>query len=146
MSGSIHLSDFAGFAARQQEEASANTQGKKPREEAKLWLNIGYFKTYKDEDGHDQETFVTLKSGIPLDQVGTFDMAKVKKSGMATLRRDQNRFLEMLLARAESVPPGEGQIVVMDETTGIGIELRRVGEAAAPVDEEDDAPVGFSFR
>lgn len=148
MSG-LNLANFAALSARNSAPAAAAgaTATTKPREEAKIWLNFGYPKLIPGVDGgEDTETFVSLARGIPLDQVEKFDMTKQNRATMATLRRDQNRFLDMLMAEADKLQPGEAKIICFDETTSLGIEMRRRGEGAAPIEEADDAPLPFSFR
>jgi hypothetical protein len=145
---SLNLTGFAGLAAARKGEAApantnAGTTGGK-REEAKIWLNFGYPKIIKGEP--DTETFVSLARGIPLDQIEKFDMSKQTRSSMATLRRDQNRFLDMLMAEADKLEPGTSVVLCFDEHTNLGIEMRRRGEGAAPIEEEADAPLPFSFR
>jgi len=144
----LNLAGFARAGQKNTETAPASNgaTGNK-REEAKIWLNFGYPKMIPGTDGgEDTETFVSLARGIPLDQVEKFDMTKQNRSTMATLRRDQNRFLDMLMAEADKLQPGEAKIICLDETTNLGIEMRRRGEGAAPIEEAEDAPLPFAFR
>lgn len=148
MSSALNLSGFAGLGqSREAAPAAAGTTARAPREEAKFWLNFGYPKKIAGVDGaEDTVTFVSLARGIPLDQIEDYDLSKVQRSTMATLRRDQNRFRAMLMAEGEKLEPGESKIISFDETTSLGVELRRRGEGAAPIEEDADAPLPFSFR
>ena len=143
---SLNLSGFANLSNRSAAAESAPA-GRQQREEAKIWLNFGYPKVIPGVDGaEDTETFVSLARGIPLDQIEKFDMTKQNRATMATLRRDQNNFLDALMAKAEELQPGEAKIICFDEVSGLGIEMRRRGEGAAPIEEAADAPLPFSFR
>jgi len=141
---SLNLADFARSATAPITTAPQGTE-RKPREEAKFWLNFGYIKNFKNEQGEDDQTFVTLARGIPVDQVEAFDLGKIRNTNMATLRRDQNKFLAAIMTEAEALEPGQSKIISFDNERNLGVELRRVGNAAEPIAEEDDAPLPFSF-
>lgn len=139
---SLNLSGFAGLG---QQQTQAPSTERKQREDAKLWLNFGFVKHFKNEQGEDDQVFVTIARGIPVDQIEDFDLSKIRNSSMATLRRDQNRFRQAILAEGEKLAPSESKFLCFDDSANLGVELRRVGEAAAPADDGDE-PLGFSFR
>lgn len=143
---SLNLSQFAGLnrEAAPASTASAGTTAQK-RPEAQFWLNFGYVKTYADEQGVEQQTFVS-RHGIPLDHIEDFDLSRIRNANMATMRRDQNAFHGMVMAEAHTLEPGQAIMLCYDETTNLGVELRRVGAAAAPIEEDANAPKQFSFR
>ena len=147
MSTGLNLAGFANLSQRSRNANAVDAPAAGKREEAKIWLNFGYAKTIPGVDGAEPtQTFVSLARGIPLDQVEKFDLTKQTRSTMATLRRDQNNFLDALMARAAEIKPGESSIICFDEVSGLGIEMRVRGEGAAPIEEEEGAPAPFSFR
>lgn len=141
---SLDLSQFA-RSNREATNTNDSTSNRKSREEAKFWLNFGYIKAFKNEQGEDDQVFVTLARGIAVDQIDQFDLDRVRNSNMATLRRDQNRFLDAIMAEANKLEPGTSKFLCFDEKHNLGVELRRVGEAAKPHEEDTDAPLPFSF-
>lgn len=142
---SLNLASFA----TQNREAAAPVAGangsRAPREDAKLWLNFGFIKHFTNEQGEADQTFVTIARGIPVDQIEDWDLSKIRNSNMATLRRDQNRFRAAIMGEAEKLAPGESKMICFDDSANLGVELRRVGEAAQPVDDGNE-PLGFTFR
>ena len=145
---SLNLAQFAGVNREAAPVSGGQDSARQQRPEAKYWLNFGYIKTFKDEQGNDDQTFVS-RHGIPLDYIEDFDLEgprAPKNRNMATLRRDQNKFHHGVMAQAHSLKPGESMMLCYDEVTNTGVELRMVGEAAAPIEEDTNAPVQFSFR
>ena len=144
----LNLSQFAGLN-REGNAAPASTAGagtsKRDLPPAQFWLNFGYIKTYTDEQSVEQQTFVS-RHGIPLDHIEDFDLSRIRNANMATMRRDQNTFHHMVMEQAHSLQPGEAIMLCYDESTNLGTELRRVGAAAAPIEEDANAPKQFSFR
>ncbi len=131
--GSTSLSTFAGLRNANQNN-NTNTQ---ELEQADFWLNIGYATTVtnKDEKGKnvDEVVFVSLARGIPLDQIKAFDIGKARTTNMAALREAQNDLHDMFMAEAGKLEPGESKIIIQDDATGLGVELKRVkGAVEAP--------------
>ena len=139
--------NLADFTRSNREPAQNTTQSgtTQKREDAKIWLNFGYIKSFKNEQGEADQVFVTIARGIPADQIEPFDLGKIRNANMATLRRDQNRFLAAIMAEADKLEPGQSKIIAFDNDRNLGVELRRVGDAAAPHEEDDNAPLPFSF-
>lgn len=143
----LNLADFA-RSNREPAPAATGATAAPKREEAKIWLNFGYIKNFKNEQGEDDQVFVTIARGIPVDQIEPFDLTgsrAPRNANMATLRRDQNKFLAAILGEAEKLEPGQSKIVAFDNDRNLGVELRRVGNAAVPHEEDDNAPLPFSF-
>lgn len=143
----LNLSDFAN-ANRQPAPAQGGRRRKADGteyEEAKIWINFGYIKRFKNEQDEDDQVFVTIARGIPVDQIEPFDLDRIRNSNMATLRRDQNRFLAAIMGEADKLEPGQSKIIAFDNDRNLGIELRRVGDAAPPHEEDASAPLPFSF-
>lgn len=139
---SLNLADFA---RQNREPAPASSTTAPKREEAKIWLNFGYIKSFTNEQGEADQVFVTIARGIPVDQIEPFDLGRIRNANMATLRRDQNKFLAAITAEADKLNPGESKIIAFDNDRNLGVELRRVGEAATPHEEDDNAPLPFTF-
>lgn len=88
---------------------------------AKFWLNIGYAVDVKDENGNDEERFVSLPQGIPLDTQEALP-AKGKNQEWKAFQQARNGLLEQIMAAAQTLEPGEGQLL------NLQIQLRRVNE------------------
>lgn len=141
------------FGARSQRGAGSrpfgqteSATGAVDRPKAEYWLNIGYMSSAPGEDGEpDRDVFISLSTGIPLDQAEIYDVAKARSSNMAALRQAQNELHEGFMSRAKALEPGESAIISYDETTGLSMEIKRVrGEQAIPV--ENTLKRSFSFR
>lgn len=145
---SLNIANYAGIN-REAAPVSGNSTGAngEKRPAAEFWLNFGYPKAYTDSEGNEQVSFVSLGLGIPLDQVTEFDLNDRKTCptpDMATLRKRQNKFRDALLAKAQTLQPGEAVIISFDKDKNTGIELRRRMSASAPsvnIDDEDDFAV-----
>lgn len=125
----------------------AKTEEAAERPKAEYWLNIGYVSSAPDEEeeGKEREIFVSLSTGIPLDQAEVYDVTKARSSNMAVLRQAQNELLEGFLSRAKELQPGESAVVSYDEATGLSMEIKRVrGPQAVPT--ENTLKRSFSFR
>lgn len=139
---SLDLSQFAGLnrnGPAAQAQGNATGTGNRPnRKNAKFWINPGYPKTITNDAGEEETIWVSLGLGVPLDQIEEYDLDRVKTTGMATLRSRQNKLRAKLLARAEKLEPGQSVIISFDPATKLGMELRRVAEAATPIEDEDE--------
>lgn len=142
---SLNLASFASANRGPEVDNRRPETTRAPREDAKLWLNFGFIKHFTNEQGEADQTFVTIARGIPVDQIEDWDLSKIRNSNMATLRRDQNRFRAAIMGEAEKLAPGESKMICFDDGANLGVELRRVGEAAQPVDDGNE-PLGFTFR
>ena len=142
---SLNLADFARANREPAQGSAAFSNSGQKREEAKIWLNFGYIKSFNNEQGEADQVFVTIARGIPVDQIEPFDLDRIRNANMATLRRDQNKFLAAITAEADKLEPGQSKIIAFDNDRNLGVELRRVGEAAAPHKEDENAPLPFSF-
>lgn len=95
---------------------------------AKVWLNIGYImQTEVLEEGKDariEDTFISIPVGIPLDTMEPKAIVGNSENFRA-LTGAQNNLLEMLQKAAESLKPGDEEIV------NLQIQMRRVKEPVA---------------
>lgn len=137
----LNLASFAGLGnrtANSKENPSENKQ-----EDAEFWLNIGYQTTVATDDG-DQAIFVSLARGIPLDQIKEFDVSKSRTQNMAALRDAQNQLHSMFMTEANKLAPGEDKLVIIDETTGLSVQMKRVkGAVEAPTDNTLTKAIAF---
>ena len=79
------------------------------RPQAKVWLNIGYEldDTQRGDDGYD---FVSLASGIPLDQLDDLP-TRSKNATYKAFQEARNDLRDQLLALAAEMQPGQSRIV-----------------------------------
>lgn len=97
------------------------------RASAKVWLNIGFISEYKDEDG--KNIFISLPKGIALDTMPDVKVGN-KDSDYNSILSTKNELKQMLLKAAESMAPGERQVI------NLSVELYKVSE---PVERESTA-------
>lgn len=97
------------------------------RASAKVWLNIGFISEYKDEDG--KNVFISLPKGIALDTMPDVKVGN-KDSDYNSILSTKNELKAMLLKAAESMAPGERQVI------NLSVELYKVSE---PVERESTA-------
>lgn len=118
---------FGNSAPKAGEKAS--TKSDQPK--AQLWLNIGYPVTVK-VDGADEERFVSLPLGIPLDTQEHL-ATNSRNELFAQFQGARNDLLDQIMDAAKALGPGEDRIL------NLSIQLRRVNEDAAPVSAENNA-------
>ena len=134
----LNLSAFAGLGNR---TASGTTENK--QEDAEFWLNIGYPTTVVN-DGEEEQIFVSLARGIPLDQIKPFDVSKARTPNMAALRDAQNKLHESFMQTAVQLEPGASAIIIVDETIGLAVQLKRVrGAMETPQENTLAKPIAF---
>lgn len=97
------------------------------RASAKVWLNIGFVSQYKDEN--DKNIFISLPKGIALDTMPDVKVGN-KDSDYNSILSTKNELKAMLLKAAESMAPGERQVI------NLSVELYKVAE---PVERESTA-------
>lgn len=101
--------------------ASSAARGRsgEQREQAKVWLNIGYWAN---------DRFVSLPVGIPLDT-----MQPASEDGQnadwVQYNKARNKLLKWLMSQSEELAPGEAEPI-----EGLSLQVRRVG---APLRDED---------
>ncbi len=100
------------------------------RPKAEFWINLGYDSGYKPE-GSEESLFISLPQGIPLD---TQEHLSTNSSNaqFAAMRAAQNDLLDQLIAKAETLQPGEAT------TINITVQLRRVKAPAEPILPENN--------
>ncbi|WYA83904.1 RNA polymerase subunit A [Escherichia phage HK2] len=105
---------------------AAATTAKTDKPKAQFWLNIGYVAN----EGSDDEKFISLPTGIPLDTQEPLP-TNSSNADFRAMRCAQNDLLEQLIAYAQNLEPGEEGII------NLQVQLRRVKAEAAdiPADE-----------
>jgi hypothetical protein len=118
------------FGSKSNNVQSNGASSDKPK--AQFWLNVGYVPESAVEENPDYN-FVSLASGIPLDTMQTLP-TNSKNQLFAAFQSARNELRDQLIAAAKELKPGEAQVI---STTGpLAIQIRRVGEDAAPVPTE----------
>ena len=109
-----------------QSNAAATTETKTAKPKAQFWLNIGYIAN----EGSDDEKFISLPTGIPLDTQEPLP-TNSSNADFRAMRCAQNDLLEQLIEYAQNLEPGEEGII------NLQVQLRRVKaqEEAIPSDE-----------
>lgn len=109
-----------------QSNAAATSTAKADKPKAQLWLNIGYVAN----EGSDDEKFISLPTGIPLDTQEPLP-TNSSNADFRAMRCAQNDLLEQLIEYAQNLEPGEEGII------NLQVQLRRVKAEAAdiPADE-----------
>ena len=134
----LNLSAFAGLG-----KTNNNNNAENKLEEAEFWLNIGYETTVVN-DGEEEKIFVSLARGIPLDQIKPFDVSKARTNNMAALRDAQNQLHATFMNVATQLEPGASAIVIMDDTIGLAVQLKRVRAGVeTPIENALAKPIEF---
>lgn len=109
-----------------QSNAAATSTAKTDKPKAQFWLNIGYVAN----EGSDDEKFISLPTGIPLDTQEPLP-TNSSNADFRAMRCAQNDLLEQLIEYAQNLEPGEEGII------NLQVQLRRVKaqEEAIPSDE-----------
>lgn len=98
-------------------------------ERSQFWLNVGYsveVDVETDSGVHTEDRFVSLNSGIALDRVQELK-ANSSNQEWAMFQSARNDLLEQLLELANTLKPGESQIIDLQ------VEIRRVKDESAAV-------------
>ena len=111
------------FISNSKKNITANDE----RVSAKVWLNIGFVSEFKDEDG--KNVFISLPKGIPLDTMADIKVGN-KDSDYNNILQTKNDLKAMLLKAAESMQPGERQVI------NLQVEIYKVAE---PVERPDNS-------
>ena len=109
-----------------QSNAAATSTAKTDKPKAQFWLNIGYVAN----EGSDDEKFISLPTGIPLDTQEPLP-TNSSNADFRAMRCAQNDLLEQLIEYAQNLEPGEEGII------NLQVQLRRVKaqEESIPSDE-----------
>lgn len=112
------------FTFGQYNAAASTAKADKPK--AQFWLNIGYVAN----EGSDDEKFISLPTGIPLDTQEPLP-TNSSNADFRAMRCAQNDLLEQLIQYAQNLEPGEEGII------NLQVQLRRVKaqEESIPADE-----------
>lgn len=117
-------------------QAPSNEVAKEPLVPAQFWLNIGYTIEVEDpKTGDLVEQFVALPGGIPLDTPSRLETKKGQKSFLA-LNLARNALQAQLLEECKDFSPGEDRY--MDVVGGLKLQIHRVKEATATVEDQDN--------
>lgn len=125
--------------------ARAAAAGKTDKAPAEYWMNIGYTQPVDSEDGSTVEVFVSLNSGIALDDVKPMDVSSSNQE-YAAKAVASNEFHAALLAKAKTLQPGESVIISSCETTGIQTQLRRVRDKTQQTVTNENNPLLRKFE
>lgn len=114
------------FTFGQSNAAATTTETKAAKPKAQFWLNIGYVAN----EGSDEEKFISLPTGIPLDTQEALP-TNSSNADFRAMRCAQNDLLEQLIEYAQNLEPGEEGII------NLQVQLRRVKaqEESIPADE-----------
>lgn len=96
------------------------------REQAMLWLNVGYWVELADENGEIKKEFVSLPMGIPVDTMKTIDKLS-SNPDFANLQSAKNQLLADLIKVGKELKPGQ----TVDDLP-LTLQLRRVAEPVKP--------------
>lgn len=102
-----------------------NTQGKPEFKKSTLWINVGYYEYLTNEEtGEEEQVFVSLPVGIPLDSMKP--AMSVSNKRLAQIRDAQNKLLDAIQQYGlQNLEPGESKAL-----PNFSIEIRKVaGEA-----------------
>lgn len=107
-------------------KTSASNSASESKPKAQFWLNIGYVAN----EGTEDEKFISLPTGIPLDTQEHLP-TNSSNADFRALRCAQNDLLDQLLDFAKDLEPGAEGIIQLQ------VQLRRVKapEADIPADE-----------
>lgn len=105
------------------------------RPKAELWLNVGYTVQVQgtDEEGKavTEDRFVSLPTGIPVDTMEKVSTRSSNK-GYAAFQSARNDLLDQIIAKAESLAPGE------DAMLNLQLQIRRVNGEQAEISSEEN--------
>ena len=110
---------------------SKATAAKDDRPKAQFWLNIGYPVTVKNGEGVEEQRFVSLPTGIPLDTQEPL-ATNSRNAEFAAFQAARNNLHDQFMAVAAKLQPGEEKIIGLGDS-GLALQIRRVNEESAPV-------------
>lgn len=113
------------FGQSNTNNSAAGSKTERPK--AKFWLNIGYVAN----EGSEDEKFISLPTGIPLDTQEPLP-TNSSNADFRAMRCAQNDLLAQLNAFAEKLEPGAEGIIHLQ------VQLRRVKEAEADIPAEEN--------
>lgn len=93
------------------------------RQEAKVFLNIGY--TSKEVDANGEPIFISLPYGLALDTMPNIRVSDRSQSSYADLQRKKNAFKDALLQAIANMPAGTRKKIKLE------IEIYKVSDAVA---------------
>jgi hypothetical protein len=100
-------------------KSSAPAAGNSDKPKARFWINLGYDSGVLDDEGNSR--FVSLPVGIPLDTQERLPTTSRNKE-YASFQAARNDLLDQLMELANSLQPGEEQILKLE------VQLRRVND------------------
>lgn len=93
------------------------------RQEAKVFLNIGY--TSKEVDANGEPIFISLPYGLALDTMPNIKVSDRSQSSYADLQRKKNAFKDALLQAIANMPAGTRKKIKLE------VEIYKVSDAVA---------------
>lgn len=123
--------DFGNIKANAKNNSTKANKADLPK--AQFWLNFGYIQG----EGTENETFVSLPMGIPLDTMDPVRVPNNPNTEFAQLQAARNNMLEQFIELASVLEPGAYHII---RTEGdLAIQIRRVAtEQEAPATDESN--------
>ncbi len=123
---------FAELMAGKSNSAAKTKTDDRPK--AQVWANIGYHATTKNDAGEEERRFVSVATGIPLDNIEP--LATNGKKSWANFQAARNHLTKKLTELGMGLDAGEAVYFPNDATDGqLIIEIRRVGESNTADDE-----------
>lgn len=93
------------------------------RQEAKVFLNIGY--TSEEKDANGDNIFISLPYGLALDTMPNIRVSDRSQSSYADLQRKKNAFKDALLQAINNMPAGTRKRIKLE------VEIYKVSDAVA---------------
>lgn len=93
------------------------------RQEAKVFLNIGY--TSEEKDANGDNIFISLPYGLALDTMPNIRVSDRSQSSYADLQRKKNAFKDALLQAIANMPAGTRKKIKLE------VEIYKVSNAVA---------------
>lgn len=123
-----------------QNRTPANARSSEERQDAKVWLNIGYYVTVHTDEG-DVVKLVNLPMGMPLDT-----MKPVKITGQnedwIKLQTARNQLLDEMQKVGAQLKPGETHDLT--QPGGLVIQLRRINENVEVKSQDNEYAVDLT--
>lgn len=110
------------------------------REQAKVWINIGYYVTVAGENG-EETRFVNLPLGMPLDTMKPVKITGQNQSWMK-LQTARNGLLDEMQKLGAELKPG--QTIDLNQTGGLVIQLRRADDKLEVQNQDNEFSVDLT--
>ena len=118
-----------------QTRTSGTNQQNEQRPQAKVWANIGYEVAVTNNEGNEENRFVSLPVNLPID---TMEPVVIRGQNVDynNFQSARNDLLSALIDAANQLQPGEGKII------NLKVQLFKRNEAIEPT-KADENPFGL---